>query len=303
MNGVFCAHSGALNCILKRRVYRGKLQYLPCDNNPADQPTSDRAEKTTHQPDQTLTANRLGNKLDETDPVAVSSGENGAGNIQPIIAKAEDTAVNAAEQSAPIDIDSPKLELPPRDAESSLYPGSYQQAMSEASRISPAPLPVATNGHGGDTLKESSSGKKTASVRGKVVEPRADLLPALSDPVPDSWTTIDGEFINISIIMTSHMAHGIIGHPDMTIGSGKFMIIYSTSNLSRIGMFNLLKDSETGAHIHLDNVHIVQAKAFRLEPITAPGMLTVDGEVVQYGPIQSQLHPHLGRLICRKRRA
>lgn len=298
MNGLFCAHSGALNCILKRRVYRGKLQYLPCDNNPADQPTSD-----GHQPDQTLTANRHSKELYETNPVAVSSGENGAGNIQPIIAKAEDTAINTAEQSAPIDIDSPKLELPPRDAESSLYPGSYQQAMSEASRISPAPLPVATNGHGGDTLKECSSGEKTASVRGKVVEPRADLLPALSDPVPDSWTTIDGEFINISIIMTSHMAHGIIGHPDMTIGSGKFMIIYSTSNLSRIGMFNLLKDSETGAHIHLDNVHIVQAKAFRLEPITAPGMLTVDGEVVQYGPIQSQLHPHLGRLICRKRRA
>ena len=300
MKELFCAHSGALNCIFKKRVYRGKLQYLPCDDNPAEQPTSDMVKETTDNPKQNLAPNSHCEELHETNTAAVSSGENGADNIQTIVAKPGDTAVDAAEQSAPIDIESHKLELPSRDAESSLYPGSYQQAMSESSRISPAPLPVATNGDDG---VESNRGEETATARGKVVEPRTDLLPALSDPVPDSWVTIDGEFNNVSILMTSHMAHGIVGHPDLTIGTGKFTITYTPGTLSRVGMLRLLKDSDTGAQVYLDEVHTIHTKAFRLEPITAPGMLTVDGEVIPYGPMQSQLHPHLGRLICRKRRA
>ena len=31
--------------------------------------------------------------------------------------------------------------------------------------------------------------------------------------------------------------------------------------------------------------------AFRFEPHTAPGMLTIDGEEVYYGPLQCQIHP------------
>lgn len=39
--------------------------------------------------------------------------------------------------------------------------------------------------------------------------------------------------------------------------------------------------------------------AFRLEPETDGSYITVDGEVVEYGPIQAEIMPGLGRIISR----
>ena len=291
--------SGALSAIVKKRVYQGRLHYLPYDENPADHPTSDEAEEPTHQPSQNGSDHHQAEGL-MTDSGAVGSELNGAD-----ISRTElgHTAVGGEKrQSSPINIDTLQ---PLGNADSSLYPRSYEQAVSESSRISPNLLLAATSGSGCETQGEREGqdrGKEAAPAKNEAAGPQTDLLPALSKPVPGNWTTVDGDFNSINIVMTSHVANGICGHPDMTIGTGKFSINYATGNMSRMGMLSMLTNADTGGQVNLENFYSVNAKAFRIEPITTPGLLTVDGEVVPFGPIQSQLHAHLGRVMCRKRR-
>lgn len=44
---------------------------------------------------------------------------------------------------------------------------------------------------------------------------------------------------------------------------------------------------------------MLPVSAFRLEPETEGSYITVDGEVVDYGPIQAEIMPALGRILSR----
>jgi len=62
----------------------------------------------------------------------------------------------------------------------------------------------------------------------------------------------------------------------------------------------MMMSLETGLRVsdHGDTV-IVPVLAFRLEPDVSlpPGLLTVDGEQVDYGPIQAQVLPSMARVM------
>jgi len=66
----------------------------------------------------------------------------------------------------------------------------------------------------------------------------------------------------------------------------------------------MMMSLETGLRIsdHGDTV-IVPVLAFRLEPDPSlpPGLLTVDGERVDYGPIQAQVLPSMARVMSIRR--
>ena len=130
--------------------------------------------------------------------------------------------------------------------------------------------------------------------------PDPHLLPELKDSTPESWKTVEGEFMSITLLMVSHMSRGFVGDPKMSIGTGRIRIMY-IQNLSRFGMLGMLAGGETGKHLEMSEVKMVDVKAFRLEPYTERGLITVDGEVVKYGPIQAQVHQHLARVFCLKK--
>lgn len=54
-----------------------------------------------------------------------------------------------------------------------------------------------------------------------------------------------------------------------------------------------------GTHLNSPHVKMLPVLAFRLEPETDGSYITVDGEVVEYGPIQAEIMPGLGRIISR----
>ena len=131
--------------------------------------------------------------------------------------------------------------------------------------------------------------------------PKADLLPPLSGPVPDNWETIEREFMTVTTLMIPHMAHNFYGDPEVSIGGGKIRLVVCDGQITRLGMFGLLTKASTGQHVEMEGVLRKDTRAFRLEPLTAPGLLTIDGEEVYYGPLQCQIHPGLARVMCRKR--
>ena len=132
--------------------------------------------------------------------------------------------------------------------------------------------------------------------------PKADLLPSLSGPVPENWEVIERDFMAVTLLMIPHMAHNFFGDPEFAIGTGKIRVVVIDGQVSRLGMFGLLTKADTGEHLEMNGVIRKDVKAFRFEPHTSPGMLTIDGEEVYYGPLQCQIHPTLARVMCRKRR-
>lgn len=150
-------------------------------------------------------------------------------------------------------------------------------------------------------VSQSQSSPVTIKRQSSSTGPIADLLPDLSEAIPDNWKVIEGEFTAISPLMVPLLSAGFFGDPNMSIGTGKIRLA-CIRRMSRFGMLSLLTGADKGKHIERPEVETFDAKAFRLEPKTEKGLLTVDGEVIEYGPMQAQLHQHLARVFCSKKR-
>ncbi|XP_071330221.1 sphingosine kinase 1 [Trachinotus anak] len=127
------------------------------------------------------------------------------------------------------------------------------------------------------------------------------LLPGLDQPVPESWTVVKEEdFVLVLAIYQSHLAEDLWTVPGAMADDGLIHLFYVTAGISRPALLRLFLAMEKGAHLACGCPHLVyeKVKALRLEPISPQGMITVDGEMVEYGPVQAQIHPGLARLIC-----
>lgn len=129
------------------------------------------------------------------------------------------------------------------------------------------------------------------------------LTQSLSDPVPKHWKTIEGTFVSIMPLMVPLLGTDFIGDASLTLGSAELHINYIPSDITRWGLLAVLRNIESGDYLKRDDVHtITKVQAYRLEPLSHPGIITVDGEVIPYGAHQVQLHPHIARIMTRKRR-
>lgn len=121
---------------------------------------------------------------------------------------------------------------------------------------------------------------------------------SLSDPVPDNWKTIEGNFVVFFSFMCSHVADSIIGHPDMRIGAGKQNIVYAFDDVKRSEL--LLGMSDVKNRLKCDSFNDIHAREFRLTPFT-PGIISIDGEKIEYGSVQIKILPGMMRLFSRKK--
>uniref|UniRef100_A0A3P9BMD4 sphingosine kinase n=1 Tax=Maylandia zebra TaxID=106582 RepID=A0A3P9BMD4_9CICH len=142
-------------------------------------------------------------------------------------------------------------------------------------------------------VKEIESDTKTRA-------PVDSLLPDLEQPVPDTWTVVKEEdFVLVLAIYQSHLAEDLWTVPGAMADDGLIHLFYVTAGISRPALLRLFLAMEKGGHLACGCPHLVyeKVKALRLEPITPQGMITVDGEVVEYGPVQAQIHPGIARLM------
>lgn len=127
------------------------------------------------------------------------------------------------------------------------------------------------------------------------------LLPGLDQPVPDGWTVVQEEdFVLVLAIYQSHLAEDLLAAPGAMADDGVIHLFYVTAGISRPALLRLFLAMEKGAHLACGCPHLVYEKvrALRLEPVSPQGMITVDGEMVEYGPVEAQIHPGLARLVC-----
>ena len=128
-------------------------------------------------------------------------------------------------------------------------------------------------------------------------------LPDPSAPPPASWKYIEGDFCAIVASLTSHMAHKMLSTPGAELGSGVFHILCISAQVSRLELVSIMTSKlERGQHVNHSKVMCLRGRAFRFEPVTSPGHLTLDGEVVDYATIQAEAFRGACRVMCRKQR-
>lgn len=69
-----------------------------------------------------------------------------------------------------------------------------------------------------------------------------------------------------------------------------------------ITLLQILMGLSSGVHIECPQLEVIPVKAFRLEPDMSEkdcGHITVDGECVDYGPIQAEIFPRMISVMSR----
>nr|XP_012609862.1 sphingosine kinase 2 isoform X2 [Microcebus murinus]XP_012609863.1 sphingosine kinase 2 isoform X2 [Microcebus murinus] len=129
--------------------------------------------------------------------------------------------------------------------------------------------------------------------------PPDHLLPPLGTPLPPDWVTVEGDFVLMLAISPSHLGADMVAAPHARFDDGLVHLCWVRSGISRASLLRLFLAMEHGTHFSLGcpQLGYAAARAFRLEPLTPRGVLTVDGEQVEYGPLQAQMHPGLATLL------
>ncbi|KAJ8392809.1 hypothetical protein AAFF_G00070130 [Aldrovandia affinis] len=142
--------------------------------------------------------------------------------------------------------------------------------------------------------------KNRGSATAAFTAPLDHLLPPLDQPLPTrDWVTIEGDFVLVLAIYQSHLGADLHAAPQARFDDGLIHLTFVRAGISRATLLRLFLAMERGAHLSLSSPYVshVPARAFRLQPLSPRGTLTVDGELVPYGPLQAQVHPSMARLI------
>ncbi|KAI4896378.1 hypothetical protein NFI96_003050 [Prochilodus magdalenae] len=119
--------------------------------------------------------------------------------------------------------------------------------------------------------------------------PVDDLMIPPGEPIPSDWTEVEErDFVLVLATCHSHLAEDLMVAPDARPDDGHIHLFYVTAGVSRPALLRIFLAMEKGTHLACDCPHLVyrRVRALRLEPATRPGVITVDGEQVEYGPIQ-----------------
>ena len=209
---------GGLKCIAQKRVYHGKLKYLPSES-PADKERHVQLQK-----------NDVQGEDDQTDQ------ENGQETL-----------------------DSSNNSDPPQQ------PGTMNEGVAEQNQSESCP---------------PSTGATPTST-----------IPTLAE---SDWITVDEEeFISVAVLMVPLLTNKFIGHPNVVLGGGEFYIVYVGSGAKRKELFQAMMAMDTGEYINFPKINTIRTRAFHIQPITSPGRLVVDGEVVDYGSTEGKMGGHM----------
>lgn len=149
------------------------------------------------------------------------------------------------------------------------------------------------------TIDDTPPAVPPAGGAAAMYRPDLPLLVPLSEPVPEHWQTIEADFVSVLVVHLSHLGPDLIVDPDIRLDEGCMHLIMLHHHATRAQILKLFMQLAEGKANYEDNpaVEMVPITAFRLEPLTEKGVIAVDGEVVDYGPIQGQILPKIANVM------
>lgn len=121
-------------------------------------------------------------------------------------------------------------------------------------------------------------------------------IPALTAPVPSTWTVMEGEFIMAHCAYQTHLGSDCYFAKRSQLNDGVIWLCVIKGGIPRTQLLSFLLGLSSGTHIpEVDHEYIkmIPCTAFRIEPEGDTGHVVVDGERVEYGPIQGEVYDGL----------
>lgn len=130
----------------------------------------------------------------------------------------------------------------------------------------------------------------------------ASQLPCLTTPLPSTWKCIEGKFIMVHASYQTHLGEDCLFAPDAKLDDGTIWLLIIKDSVTRSQLLQFLLGLSTGAHAGVQtadrSIEFIPVRAFRIEPsMNEVGYMTVDGENVEYGPIQAEMFPSLAKVM------
>lgn len=127
----------------------------------------------------------------------------------------------------------------------------------------------------------------------------SSTLPPLSQPPPNTWISVEGDFILVHASYPSHLMNDCLFAPSAKLDDGCIWLCYIKAGISRAHLVQFLIGLSNGSHIKTPEVVMLPVSALRIEP--EGGQLTVDGEAVELSPLQAEILPSLAQVFARVR--
>ncbi|CAG9761614.1 unnamed protein product [Ceutorhynchus assimilis] len=131
----------------------------------------------------------------------------------------------------------------------------------------------------------------------------APQLPSVTAPLPENWKCIEGRFVMVHASYQTHLGEDCLFAPEARLNDGRIWLLIVKHGASRSQLLQFLLGLTTGAHANENRdassyIELIPVNAFRIEPdMGQNGYITVDGEHVEYGPIQAEIFPELARVM------
>ncbi|XP_045464751.1 sphingosine kinase 2-like [Harmonia axyridis] len=148
---------------------------------------------------------------------------------------------------------------------------------------------------------DHETGDSTSKEKPRMYGP-ASQLPCLTVALESPWVCVEGKYLMVHASYQSHLSEDCLFVPDAKLNDGLIWLLIIHAGTKRSQLLQFLLGLSTGAHLNFISKHskiqLLPVKAFRLEPDPSEqGYITVDGELVEYGPIQAEIFPELGRVM------
>ena len=108
---------------------------------------------------------------------------------------------------------------------------------------------------------------------------------------------IEDDFIFLWAMNTPWAAHDMNVTPHAQLNDGAIDVLVMRKGTSRLEIIKVLLRCGKGQHLDLPHMEYYKVHSFKLEPQTKKGLLVVDGELVDYAPIETKVLSGLAR-VC-----
>lgn len=158
-----------------------------------------------------------------------------------------------------------------------------------------------TNGSSYQSTADSTLGGDSTGDKPRMYGP-ASQLPCLTTSLPSNWVRLDGRFVMVHAVYQTHIGEDALFAPDAKLDDGNIWLLVIRDNVSRPQLLQFLLGLSTGSHVQSATsdgpILFIPVRAFRIEPdMSEVGYMTVDGEHIEYGPIQAEIFKSLGRIM------
>lgn len=114
---------------------------------------------------------------------------------------------------------------------------------------------------------------------------------------------VEDEFVLLWAMNVPWAAHNMKATPYARLDDGAIDILVVRKGISRSQLLRAFLMLKKGEHIHLPYVEYYKVRAFRLEPLSDRGTLALDGEPIDYCPIEMEVLPRYLSVFCGDDRA